>query len=62
MSFTFTFTWPQATKIPPLSLQMTDSELKARDPEGRSLIAGKLRNPGGNDRSIQFLALGPREK
>ncbi len=62
MSFTFTFTWPGATKIAPLSLQMADDDLKARDPEGNSLIAGKLRNPGGKDRNIEFLALGPREK
>jgi len=61
-SFTFTFTWPAATKIAPLSLQMADDNLKARDPEGKSLIAVKLRNPGGKDRSIEFMALGPREK
>jgi hypothetical protein len=42
---------------------MATNQLKARDPEGKSLIAGKLRmcNLSSKD-PVEFSALGPREK
>ncbi len=66
MSITFKFTWPKQAGFEALELSMAQDELKARDPEGKSLIAGKLRNLGSKDSRpespIEFSASGPREK
>ena len=40
----FTFTWPPAARLAPLTLFLRAADLKARDPEGTSLVAGKLRH------------------
>ena len=63
MSITFKFTWPKPAGFEALELTMSHNELKARDPEGKSLIAGKLRmcHLGSKD-PVEFSALGPREK
>ena len=59
----FKFTWPKPAGFEPLELIIAGNDLKARDPEGKSLIAGKLRmcNLGSKD-PVEFSALGPREK
>ena len=66
MSITFQFTWPKQAGFEALELSMATDQLKARDPEGKSLIAGKLRNLGSRDSRpespIEFSAIGPREK
>ena len=63
MSITFQFTWPKQAGFEALELSMATNQLKARDPEGKSLIAGKLRmcNLSSKD-PVEFSALGPREK
>jgi hypothetical protein len=62
----FKFTWPKPAGFEPLELIIAGNDLKARDPEGKSLIAGKLRNLGSKDSRpespIEFSAIGPREK
>ena len=45
----FKFTWPKPAGFEPLELIIAGNDLKARDPEGKSLIAGKLRNLGSKD-------------
>ena len=54
--FAFTFVWPAAL-FPPLTLRMTDLELSARDPEGKSVVAGKLAST--HSRSVEFSLVGP---
>ena len=62
----FTFRWPPAARLEPLTLFLKAADLKARDPEGKSLLTGKLRHLGlleleRASESIEFLPLGPKE-
>ena len=62
----FTFRWPPAARLEPLTLFLKAADLKARDPEGNSLITGKLRHLGlleleRASETIAFLPLGPKE-
>jgi hypothetical protein len=62
----FKFTWPKPAGFEPLELIIAGNDLKARDPEGKSLIAGKLRNLGSKDSRpdspIEFSTIGPLVK